>query len=221
MVVALFVAFGAAACGDDDSGSSTTTSGSEQQAQSDTGAEARRDADGGGDGGRDAAEGDRPDSESSPASPQGSARDSGSGAEQFIVPGGDNSVQEFGAEAEPSELEEAAAALHAFLDARAEGDWDTACEHLSASVIESVEQFGSQSGRPRAGGCAQLLAAVSGPATKEAREEAAIADVGAMRVEGDRAFLLYHGAGGVDYAILMTREGDGWRVGAMAGVPIS
>jgi hypothetical protein len=149
-----------------------------------------------------------------------SARDSGGEVEQFVTPGGDNSVQEFGEEADESEFEEAAAALHAFLDARADGDWETTCEYLSSNVLESLGRFAAEAKQLTGKGCPELLGSVSGPATEDARREAAIADVGAMRVEGDRAYLLYHGTAKTDYAIPMTEE-DGWKVDAMGGVPLS
>lgn len=148
-------------------------------------------------------------------------RDSGGDVEQFVTPGGDNSVQEFGDEADETELEEAAAALHAFLDARADGDWETTCDHLSANVLGSLGRFATQAKQLRGKECPELLGAVSGPATEDARREAAIADVGAMRIEGDRAYLLYHGAAKTDYAIPMAKEEDGWKVDAMGGVPLS
>jgi hypothetical protein len=56
---------------------------------------------------------------------------------------------------------------------------------------------------------------------KSVLEEAAQADVGALRTEGDRGFLLYHGASNTDYAISMAKESGAWKVGALAGVPLS
>lgn len=210
---------GAAGCGDNSGPSATSPpAGGGAQANESSGgrsAGGARDGDavtpppkGGADGGT----GD----ETAPAD-----RDSGGDVEQFVTPGGDNSVQEFGGEAEETELEEAAAALHAFLDARADGDWETTCRYLSSNVLESLESFATQAKQLRGKGCPELLGAVSGPATEDARREAAIADVGAMRVEGERGYLLYHGAAKTDYAIPMAREEGGWKVDALGGVPLS
>ena len=210
---------GAAGCGDDSGPSATSP-------PADGGAQANETS-----GGRSAG-GDRDGSAAKPPANGGadagktddatpSDRDSGGDVEQFVTPGGDNSVQEFGDEADETELEEAAAALHAFLDARAEGDWETTCAYLSANVLDSLARFATQAKQLRDKECPELLAAVSGPATEDARREAAIADVGAMRIEGDRAYVLYHGAAKTDYAIPMAKEEDGWTVDSLGGVPLS
>lgn len=218
MAALALLGLGAAGCGDDSGPSATSppADGGAQANESSGGRSPGGDGDGSatpppakGDAGADADDGATSD------------RDSGGDVEQFVTPGGDNSVQEFGDEAGETEVEEAAAALHAFLDARAEGDWETTCAHLSANVLDSLGRFASQAKQLRGRECPELLGAVSGPATEDARREAAIADVGAMRVEGDRAYLLYHGAAKTDYAIPMAREDDGWKVDALGGVPLS
>ncbi len=144
----------------------------------------------------------------------------GGGAAGFRVPGGDNSVQEFGAEAGRSELERAGATLHGFLDARAAGEWSKACSYLTKAAIAGFEQLSARSKQGPAG-CGAVMKALSGGVPKSSLEEAAQADVGALRTEGSRAFLLYHGARGTDYAISMAKEGGAWKVGALAGVPLS
>jgi len=45
-------------------------------------------------------------------------------------------------------------------------------------------------------------------------------DAGSLRREGDRGFLLYRDGEGTVYAINMADE-DGWKAGALAGVPLS
>lgn len=147
--------------------------------------------------------------------------DSGGGTAQFRVPGGDNSVQDFGSEATESEFEQAAAALHGFLDARAAGDWEAVCEYVAGSVVDSLEQVASASAEMKGRKCPKLMAALSGSVPSAVRAEAAIADVGALRVEGEQAFLLYQGANYIDYAIPMTRDGGRWKVASLAGVPLS
>jgi hypothetical protein len=147
-------------------------------------------------------------------------RSGGGGAAEFRVLGGDNSVQEFGVEAGRSELEAAGTALHGFLDARVAGDWSKACAYLAKSTIESFEQLVARSKRGHES-CGAIMKALSGGLPKSSLEEAAQADVGALRTEGDRAFLLYHGARSTDYAISMAREGGAWKVEALAGVPLS
>lgn len=147
--------------------------------------------------------------------------DSGGGSAQYRVKGGDNSIQEFGSEAEESEFAQAAAALHDFLDARAQGAWAAACSFLSKSTAESLEKLASRS-KPGGGSCAAALGQVINPAAKGLmKEEAAKADVGSLRVEGERGFLIFTGAEKTVVAMPVTREGGAWKVASIAGTPIS
>jgi hypothetical protein len=45
-------------------------------------------------------------------------------------------------------------------------------------------------------------------------------DVGALRIEGDHGFVLYHGPGGEPYAMPMVMEGGAWKVGSLEGAPL-
>src|SRR4051794_20473547 len=49
------------------------------------------------------------------------------GSASFRVEGGDNSIQNYGEEADGSEVAAATAALDAYLEARAAGDWSGQC----------------------------------------------------------------------------------------------
>jgi hypothetical protein len=147
-------------------------------------------------------------------------QDSGGGSDQFKVKGGDNSVQEFGEEAPESELEQAATALHGFLDARAAGDWEAACSYLSAPVAESLEQLAANAKPLKGADCAELLQGLSGGVPASVLAEAAKADVGSLRFEGEQAFLIYRGAHDAVYAIAMAEEGGEWKVAGMSGTPL-
>lgn len=139
------------------------------------------------------------------------------GRSQFRVKGGDNSVQEYGGEAPESELRHAAAALHGYLDARAERDWAAACGYLSAPTKRSLAQLPGTAHR----GCAAGLAALSGNVPTATLREAAVADVGSLRAQGDRGFLLYRGAPkGMIYGIPVLREASRWRLGSLSGIPL-
>jgi len=144
---------------------------------------------------------------------------SGGGSGQFRVKGGDNSIQDFGEESDEGELEEAARVLHDFYVARAEEDWRTACASLSRGVVEQLEQLVS---RTKSGykGCPSALATLTPSLPPAVQRETTAVDAGSLRVEGDRGFLIYRGAEKTVYAINMAREG-GWKVGALAGVPLS
>lgn len=148
--------------------------------------------------------------------------DSGGGSKQFKVKGGDNSVQEFGAEVEGSEQDEAATALHNFLDARGEGNWAAACSYMSKSIVESFESLASRSKELKGAGCGELLETLSNKdALPELRKEAERANVGSLRIEGDQAFIIYQGLEGSIMAMSMTQEDGAWKVGSLAATPLN
>lgn len=148
--------------------------------------------------------------------------DSGGGSKQFRTKGGDNSIQEFGSEAPESEFDEAAAALHNFLDARAAGDWAATCSYMSKSMTESLEKLVAQAKQAKHTSCAEVLGKLTNPAAKqELQAEAAQADVGSLRIEGDRAFVIYTGIDKTVLAMPMAHEGGSWKVTSLAGTPLS
>jgi hypothetical protein len=128
---------------------------------------------------------------------------SGGGSGQYRVKEGDNSIQDFGEESSEDELEEAATVLHDFYVARVRREWQRACSKLSAIVIDQLKTLAShakQSGQ----GCAETLAGLTP----------------SLRTEDERSFLIYRGGEETVYAIIMAEE-DGWKVGALAPVPLS
>lgn len=140
--------------------------------------------------------------------------DAASGAAQFEAKGGDNSIQEFGAEAGSSDFTAAATTLHGYLDARAAGAWRDACSYLSPGVAASLSQLSGGSGGGAS--CPEAVASLSAAVPAATLNEAADAEVAALRSEGDRAFLLFHGAHGADYFMPMAHEGGAWKVAAIA-----
>lgn len=197
---------------DSDSGSTATK------------ASGKTEAEAGGKGGSGQSQSSKPKGDEGEAKPNRSLpvtplQVSGGGSGQFRVKGGDNSIQEFGEEASESELEEAAKALHDFYVARAREEWRRACANLSQAVAGQLEKLAEQA---KQGGtsCPAALAAITpGLPPKVARETTAV-DAGSLRREGDRGFLIYRDGEGTVYAINMADE-DGWKVGALAGVPLS
>jgi hypothetical protein len=218
VLVALLLVAGLGGCGGG-SGSSTSSEATTATAEGGVSGEAESAKATGGGGG---AEGKSEKAEAARSFKPKRHHDSGGGAAQYRVKGGDNSIQEFGTEAEGPEFAKAAAALHGFLDARAQGAWAAACSYLSKSTVESFEQLAAQSKQGDEKSCADILGQLINPATKQLmKEEAAEANVGSLRTEGERAFLIYTGAEKTVIAVPMTREGDVWKVASIAGTPIS
>lgn len=156
-----------------------------------------------------------------PPTPPVEHSDSGGGAAQFRSKGGDNSIQEFGAEGGSAERADAAAVLHAYLDARAAGRWEDACSYLAAEVIATLEQFGSTYGaEKKLEGCPDILQALTSGAGTAGLRAMADVDVGSLRFEGERGFLLYHGPQGVDFAMPVTVEAGEWKLAAPEASPL-
>jgi hypothetical protein len=216
--VALLLAAGLVACGGSDSSDSTGTKAG-GQAQADVPGEGTTQSEGGDKSGSGGQGKVGSDGSSAPDASDFVPRqhsDSGGGSEQFKVEGGDNSVQEFGAEAAPSEFDAAAVALHNFLDARAEGNWVATCGYMAKSTTESIEKLAKGSGC--AGVLEKLINPAAGPAMKAEAEKA---DVGSLRTEGERAFLIYTGTEGTILAMPMANEDGEWKVAALSGSPLN
>lgn len=224
LVAAALLALGAASCGDgDDSDPDAPPPGMAQEEEAGSGGgdgAAREEGEGAGEPGAGSGRGGVPGDSSGSFTPR-SHEDSGGGAEQFRVRGGDNSIQDFGSEAGGSEFERAAAALHGYLDARAQGAWAAACSYLSSDTRRMLAKFASQSKRLKGRGCAATLAAFSAGAKGALRAEANRADAGSLRVEGERGFVIYRGVEKTVFAIPMAREDGGWKVAALAPTPLT
>ena len=218
------LAVGLAACGGDDSSNSTATeAGAAGQSESTSGGEVAKQGDtkAGDDGKSGGGEGSSGGPSASEFVPKQHS-DSGGGSTQFKVKGGDNSVQEFGAEADAPELDAAAVALHNFLDARAEGNWAAACKYMSKGVVESFEKLAEQAKQVEVTSCAGILEKITNPAAKASmKAEAEKANVGSLRIEGEQAFVIYTGIDGTVLAMPMANEGGDWKVASLAGTPLS
>jgi hypothetical protein len=215
------IAGGLAACGGGDSSSSTTAAdqgsaeGTSSQGASDkSGDEGKSDSDSQGQSGNSG-------SDASNFTPKPHS-DSGGGSKQFVVKGGDNSVQEFGEEADTTEFNAAAVALHNFLDARADGNWAAACGYMSKAIVESLEKLAAQAKQSEDQSCAGILGKLTNPAAKDAmKAEAEKANVGSLRIEGEQAFVIYTGTDGTVLAMPMANESGDWKVASLAGTPLS
>ncbi len=212
LAIAALVALLLAACGSSDSGSSDSSSTGSATSGQDNGS-----------GGGTEGENDAGESSSETGSSGFSAEEvetplkvSGGGSEQFIVKGGDNSIQEFGEEGDESELQEAAEAVHSFFVARASGDWAEACSYLSKEMEEQMEQLATKSTTLKNKGCASFLAAFTSHLSAGEWRDITTVDAGSLRSDGDQSFLIYYGADKTVYAMPLKQE-DGFKVGALAG----
>lgn len=152
--------------------------------------------------------------------PQIAHHDSGGGSAQFKAKGGDNSIVEYGEEASAAEREEAARALHAYLDSLAAHRWAAACRYMAASLLVLLQRLPEiEKEQQGVEGCPKILATFSADTPQSTLAAGALADVASLRISGDRAFLIYRGAGGQGYVMPMAKEEGIWRVSSLAGTP--
>jgi hypothetical protein len=136
-----------------------------------------------------------------------------------VVKGADNSVQEYGTEADESARTEAAIALQAYLNYRLQEDWQAACSALAQRAREQLENFEESSKSQDLSGCAQTMATLDkGAPTSQLQKDATITEVLSFRGEGDvpgnPSYLIFKGPPGQTlYSMPMYFEAGGWKVG--------
>jgi hypothetical protein len=135
------------------------------------------------------------------------------------VKGGDNSVQEYGVEADESERTEAAIALQGYLNARAQEDWSTACSLLAKKPMEQLERLQSAAAKQgkELNGCAATMALLR-EGEAQSLEQAQITEVLSFRGEGDisgnPSYLIFTGPPGQTlFSMPMYLQGGAWKVG--------
>jgi len=146
---------------------------------------------------------------------------SGGGSAQVRTKGGDNSIQNYGEESGESELREAAEAVHGFYVARANEEWTKACSYLTKTTVEQFEELASRSPQLKGKGCAPVLQAFTRPLPPSVERETTLVDAISLRQDSEHAFLVYRGAEGKPYAMPMQQEGGAWKVGSLAGTPLT
>ena len=131
---------------------------------------------------------------------------------------GSGSVGGFGEPAGPEDRDAAATTVQRFLRGLADGDSATACSLMSASTLENLEVFveGAASKSLKLP-CTKLVEAVRSQIQAKRLTQADRIQVTAVRIEGERGFVVYRDAGGTESAFPVVREGSAWKVAAIAG----
>lgn len=128
------------------------------------------------------------------------------------------SIRTFGSEAEGREATDITFALVQYLNARASGDWATACARLYSLLRDGVEKQAAESGAPSptGDGCPAAYGSLMERASRPASAEAAKVDVASVRRgEGNRAFVIYKTPDTVSADMPMYLEDGVWKVGAI------
>lgn len=194
----------------------------EAEAPRETGGEpggSSTEADAGGGGESDGGNGQPP----APRAP--GQRITSSGAVQSLPPSSENqekaldnsyaSIKAFGSEPGAAETTAITASLQGFLTAKAQGSWAAACALLTERLAPGLANFAPLvKGNPDPG-CPEILAVILKDAPREVLAREARIDVAAVRVEGDRGFVIYSTPESISADMPMYLEAGGWKVGAL------
>jgi hypothetical protein len=153
----------------------------------------------------------------------GSSQDSSAGnrsgsaerSAEFRTPGGDNSIQNYGEEADTSELQEAEDAIVNYLDARAKANWAKSCEYLAALATEPLEKLAESSPKLKGKDCGAIVGALSAQVPKSALASPVTEGIASVRFQGDRGFALFHGPQGARFFMPLVKEDGEWKVGSL------
>lgn len=131
---------------------------------------------------------------------------------EFIVPYGDNAVQEYGREATAAEREQASRTIAAWMRARAAQDWKRDCSYFSRGYRHSLvatDAVNASGGKVK--NCAQALAYFGHQASGSYKNnfDGLIAS---LRVGKDHGYAQYHGDDGHDWIVPVEWEGGKWWV---------
>jgi hypothetical protein len=144
----------------------------------------------------------------------------GSRSDVFRVPGGDNSIQEYGEEQGADERAAAMQPIAALYRALYSGDWNEVCDtYLSSNNVKQIELLAEKSPKLKGKDCADVLSGlnqspgVKGPDTPDG-------GIVSFRSEGDTGFAIYWGIDGKGYAFALKSEGGSWKLTSLAPTPL-
>ena len=132
----------------------------------------------------------------------------------FLKKGAKNTIPKFGEEASSDERDAASEVLEENFEARAAGEWAKQCESLTKKQLDEIDK---ESILGPKGTCVEDIERQALPltASKGVRENTMTGPIDALRVKDSRAWALYHGVKGKDYAMPMKKEGDEWKVDSL------
>ncbi|MEX0973537.1 MAG: hypothetical protein WDZ46_09820 [Solirubrobacterales bacterium] len=120
------------------------------------------------------------------------------------------SIRSFGEDTEGEEATNITFALVQYLDAKASGDWATACARIYSVLRENLED--AEKGQT----CPETLGRLMSRSPKSSRVEQAKIDVSSVRRgEGNRAFVIYKTPKTLSVDMPMYVEDGVWKVGAL------
>jgi hypothetical protein len=144
----------------------------------------------------------------------GSSSPEGAAGKQFspaLPENAEESIEGFGGEASGAERAAILAAEQGYLRALAHKDYATACERLADGVHRSLRRLVAAKERKRVS-CAQILPVLLTPEASRVAAVQARGKIVKVRVEGERAFVVFHSPGARLFQFALDEEGGDWRV---------
>lgn len=134
---------------------------------------------------------------------------------QFIVPGADNMVQEYGREATRAERLQASAVISAWLEARAAREWERECRYFHRAVAAHEIRSASFNVGHQVGTCGQAIHLLAEEGAPQRRKDNLRGPVTSLRIGEGRGFAQYHGTDGHDWVVAVRREAGKWKVAVL------
>jgi len=141
-----------------------------------------------------------------------------SAGEKSGFEGAEEDVEGFGSEAEGSDKDAVLAAEHGYLSALASEDYGRACSLLSKSVTASLQGM-VEGNRPVS--CGEILPRLLSPAAVKISAQQARGEVVRVRLEGERAIVVFRAPGARLWAMPLSRGGDEWRVTTLSAAVLA
>jgi hypothetical protein len=146
----------------------------------------------------------------------------GQRSETFVVPGGDNSIQEYGTEQGSEERIAAMQPIAALYRAFATSDWTEVCNtYLSAGNVEQITQLAEKSPTLKGKSCAAILNGLNQGRPSEITPDTPDGGIVSFRTEGGTGFAIYWGIDGKGYAFALKSEGGAWKLTSLAPTPLT
>jgi hypothetical protein len=144
----------------------------------------------------------------------GGGEESDARAQQRNRQGAEARIEGYGGEATGVDRVAILATFHRYLEAIGAGEYASACVNLAGFARHSLRQLAGEADGGRH--CAAILPGFLTAAAGATARQQAVGTVRKVRVEGDRAFVVFHAPGARLYQMTMTREGGRWRVATVS-----
>lgn len=136
---------------------------------------------------------------------------------EFVIPGGDNTIQYFGREGSAKEREEASQVVIAWDRARAAEKWKKDCSYLSRPYIDLVVTDAEGTSKGKATNCVEALE-FFGPLASGEFGQTTTGPIDSLRISQKTGYAQYHGRKGIDWIVPLEKEDGKWKVAVTAPV---